>query len=140
MKHPKAPESVRSWAENPPEWLVIRAPREVDSTFTPKLHRGEVHALSLAQELRAEWVLLDDWDARQTAKARKLPLSGTPDVLEEAACRGLLEIDEAVARLKQTNYRATVDQYQATVENVRARKLAQEQDREAQGHDKPPGR
>jgi hypothetical protein len=34
-------------------------------------------------------------------------LAGTPNVLEEAACRGLLDIEDAIGKLKQTKYRAT---------------------------------
>ncbi len=137
MKHPRAPEIVRRWAQNPPEWVMVQAPQVIDLTLLPRLHRGEAEALSLAQELRAEWVIMDDWDGRQTAKALKIPLSGTPDVLEEAAVRGLLDIDEAVGKLKQTNYRATAEQYQATLENVRVRKLTQQHNRTLQGPDEP---
>jgi predicted nucleic acid-binding protein len=137
LKHSKAPESVRRWAESPPEWVVVRAPQELDSTLPSKIHRGETQALSLTKELQAEWVLIDDWDARQAAKARNLPLAGTPDILEEAACRGMLDIEETVEKLRRTNYRATEEQYRVTIENVRVRLNAQTHDHKIQGVDEP---
>ena len=124
MKHPKAEAGVRRWAETPPEWIKVQAHVHLDPRLPPKLHRGEIHAISLALELRAAWVLIDDWDARQAAKAMGLPLSGTRNVLEEAAYRDMIDINEAIERLKLTNYRATEAQYQATIENVLVRKQA----------------
>ena len=103
--------------------------KELDSTLKPKLHEGERQALSLAKELGPDWVLLDDWDARVAAKERNYPVSGSINVLEEAACRDMLVIEDVIAKLKLTNYRATEEQYQAAIENVRTRKLAQELER-----------
>ena len=126
LTRPKTPTIVRQWAENCPEWVIVQAPKELDSALNPKLHDGEMQALSLAKELKPDWVLLDDWDARIAAKERNYPVSGSLNVLEEAACRDLLIIEDAIARLKLTNYRATKEQYQAVIGNVRTRKLALE--------------
>ena len=141
MKHPKAPENGRSWAETPPEWVIVRAPGPLDSTLPPKLHRGEVQALSLAREIGATQTLIDDWDARQAAKERDLHPIGTLNVLEEAACRDLIDIEHAVEMLRKTSYFATEEQYQATIEGVRVRKLAEERARmipEQKGQGSPP--
>lgn len=129
----KTPGPVRTWAENLPDWVTVRAPERINDALAAKLHEGELHAISLAEELRAapestlDWILVDDWDARKAAKALGLPLLGTINVLEEAAVRGLLDIDEAATKLRATNYRATPDQYQATFENVRTRSARQEE-------------
>jgi predicted nucleic acid-binding protein len=120
----KTPPLVRQWAESPPEWLIEQAPSQIDPTLPERLHKGEAAAISLAQELKAELLLIDDWDARQVAKQRNFKLAGTLAILEEAAVRGLVNIEESVAKLKATNYYATAEQYQATFENVRARKLS----------------
>lgn len=125
LTRPKTPAVVGQWTSSRPEWVIVQAPKELDSTLNPKLHDGELQALSLAKELKADWVLLDDWDARTAAKERNYRVSGTLNLLEEAACRDLLVIEDATAKLKITNYRATEDQYQAAIENVRTRKLAQ---------------
>jgi len=133
LSHPKSPKRVRQWAEFPPEWLAVMTPAQIDATLPKKLHRGEVEAISLARELRATQTLIDDWDARQTAKERNLHPIGTLNVLEEAACRDLIDIEQAVEALRKTSYWAIEEQYQTTVENVRVRKLAQEQDQTIQG-------
>jgi predicted nucleic acid-binding protein len=75
-----------------------QAPKEIDSTLNPKLHEREMQALSLAKELRPDWVLLDDWDARIAAKETNFPVSGTLNVLEAAACRDLLIIEDSPNR------------------------------------------
>ena len=131
MKRSKAPDAVRLWAETPPPWITVRAPAQLINTLRPRLHEGEIHTISLAEEfrivekLRVDWVIIDDWDARMQAKAMGIPLLGTFNILEEAAVRELLDIDESSQKLRNTNYRATPDQYEAAIQNVRRRKLAQ---------------
>lgn len=71
----KTPASVRQWAENFPQWVIVQAPNELDSTLNPALHKGEMQVLSLAKELKPDWVLLDDWDARIAAKEKNYPVS-----------------------------------------------------------------
>lgn len=130
MKRSKAPDPVRLWAETPPPWITIRAPARILNTLRPRLHEGEIHTISLAEEIRiveqlkVDWVIIDDWDARLQAKAMGIPLLGTLNILEEAAVRELLDIDKSVQKLRHTNYRATPDQYQAAIQNVRRRKPA----------------
>ncbi|WP_435016003.1 DUF3368 domain-containing protein [Tundrisphaera sp. TA3] len=133
MRREKAPEPVRAWAKNLPDWVTVRAPVQILPGLTAKLHEGEIHAISLAAELNAatgprlDWILIDDWDARKAARALKFPLLGTINILEEAAVRGFLDIQEAATRLRSTNYRATADQYQAAIDNVQSRRAEQEQ-------------
>jgi predicted nucleic acid-binding protein len=124
----KTPDIVRRWAQSPPAWLIEQAPTHIDSTLPTRLHKGEIEAISLAQELKADLLLVDDWDARKAARERKFKLAGTLAILEEAAVRGFLDIDQAVNKLELTNYYASEEQYQATIDNVRVRKQAQEQD------------
>jgi predicted nucleic acid-binding protein len=120
---------VRDWATSPPEWLIIRSPSQLDDTLPRKLGPGEAEALSLAQEIRADRVLLDDRDAREAAQARHLQIAGTLAVLEEAACRDLIDMDQAIKKLRGTNYRATDELYQSSLERVRQRRRAEEQAR-----------
>lgn len=129
----KTPEAVKRWAQSPPPWLVVRAPSQIDPTLPVRLHRGEIEAISLAQELEAEWLLMDDWDARRAGAERGFKLAGTLAILEEAAVRGLVDIAEAVAALQATNFYATGDQFRVTLENVRTRRAAQDQGSESEG-------
>ncbi|MGB2612647.1 MAG: hypothetical protein ACXVBB_04505 [Isosphaeraceae bacterium] len=82
--------------------------------------------LLLAHDLKAEKLLIDEKRGRKVAKEMGFETAGTLAVLEEAAVRELIDIDQAVTKLKATNYRATDKLYQSTIENVRVRKLAQE--------------
>jgi predicted nucleic acid-binding protein len=110
---------VRRWANRPPKWLTVREPAEIDQTLPSKLGRGEVHAISLAQEIRAERILLDDRDAREAANERHLEVIGT---LEEAARRRLIDIEQKIEDLKRTTFRASAELYQSVIERAQAQK------------------
>ncbi|MHC5541430.1 hypothetical protein ACYOEI_24685 [Singulisphaera rosea] len=131
-------EPVRRRADSPPEWLCVKGPKVVDAPLIQKLDRGEAEAIAPARELKAERLLLDEKRARTVANEiaeadRKADrpawqVAGTLAVLEEAAVRGLVDIDEVIDRLRNTNDRAKEHLYQKTIENVRRRKPGQEQE------------
>jgi len=58
------------------------------------LDRGEKHAIQLAMNKKADWILLDDMRARQDAKNLGLPAKGTLGVLVDAVRQNLLDISE----------------------------------------------
>src|SRR3989304_9666212 len=58
LQHQRSPDSVRHWAENLPRWLQVRSPRKVRQILG--LHRGEIEAIALAEELSADVILIDD--------------------------------------------------------------------------------
>lgn len=102
LQHPHAPEIVRHWASNPPAWLIVRTPLLI----APEIHlgRGEAEAICLAKEMQATLLLVDDRRARREAEARGLVVAGTLSVLEAAARRDLLDLPNAIAKLRQTNF------------------------------------
>lgn len=51
LTHPGSPVVVRSWANAPPNWLMIQEPMEV--VRIPGLGLGESAAISLAEEQQA---------------------------------------------------------------------------------------
>ena len=104
LRHPGSPEKVQAWMHAAPAWLEVRAPSLLDSTI--RLGQGEVEAISLAQELGAAEVLIDDMQARKAALARGLRVAGTLLVLDRAARRGLLDLPETLRHLTNTNFRA----------------------------------
>jgi predicted nucleic acid-binding protein len=55
-----------------------------------RLGDGEVEAIQLARQVSADWLLLDDLDARRWALARNLPVVGAVGVLVRARANGLV--------------------------------------------------
>ena len=102
-----APSAARSWMSNPPEWLGIRSVVLGPDAQLDRLHSGEREAILLAEQLKADLVVLDEKSARKVAAARGLILTGLVGILDEAARRGLIELSEVVERLRQTTFRAS---------------------------------
>ena len=102
-----APEAVRGWAVNKPDWLQTRVPRETLVAALRTLGPGEREAIALAVDLSADALLMDDRDGRREAEKRKLTVFGTLRVLADASRQGLLALPQALDRLMRTNFRAT---------------------------------
>jgi predicted nucleic acid-binding protein len=106
LSRPSCPEMVRALIESPPVWLRIDQAPESD----PDLHAlgdGEQQAISLARTLHADLLLCDDRDARDAALRKKLRVIGTLGVLQEASQRGLLDLADALAKLRNSNFRVS---------------------------------
>lgn len=103
MQKEGTPGKVRDWILNPPQWLKVHLVQAQDHTL--KLGPGEQEAITLAQELQADLILLDDGKARRVAQARGLCVTGTLAVLAIAAQRGLIDLSVAIDRLQQTTFR-----------------------------------
>ncbi len=80
----------------------MQQPRSVE--VIPTLHPGESEAISLARELRADLILIDERKAFHAALARGLTAAGTVRVLIRAAQRKLLNLERAFERLKRTDF------------------------------------
>jgi predicted nucleic acid-binding protein len=102
LRAPRRPQSVRDLLASSPPWLRERSPRLVQSI--QGLHGGEIAAISLAEELDADLLLIDEKLGRQVAARRKIRFAGTVGVLELAADRGRLDLQDAFARLKNTDF------------------------------------
>jgi predicted nucleic acid-binding protein len=120
MAHPHAPPGLRLVAQNPPPWLQVRIPATVQ--FRDLLDDGEAEAISLAVELRAQRLLIDERDGRRSALALGLHIRGTLGILEEASERRLLDLAEALDALRQTSFRADAALYEAALERDRVRR------------------
>src|SRR5262249_52267700 len=122
LQRPRTPALVRAWMASPPAWLAIRSPRPPLITTAVRLGAGEWEALSLAQELHADLLLLDDLEAREEAKRRSLPVMGTLRVLELASERGLIDLPAALSKLEATSFHMPVPLVQAMLARDAARK------------------
>jgi predicted nucleic acid-binding protein len=103
LVHPHAPEAVRIWSAAVPAWMEVREASFIH--LSAALDPGEVDAISLAKELKADYVLLDDRDARREAVRHGLAIAGTIGVLERAAERRLLRLSDVLPKLLATNFR-----------------------------------
>lgn len=94
--------SVRAFITSPPQWLSIRPPSVVEAI--PLLHLGEREAISLAKELAADLLLIDERQGRKIARGRGLRTAGVIGVLENAADLKLVDLAEAFERIKNTDF------------------------------------
>lgn len=101
------PEAVKDWIYSNPNWLEIQNAKMIDQTIT--LGAGEREAISLAKEINADLVLIDDRKARKAAIERGLNVAGTINILESASKRGLVNLAKAFQKLEQTNFRIAPD-------------------------------
>lgn len=83
------------------DWLQVM-PFQGAPTIEPMLlglDAGELSVLLVAQELRPDWVIIDERLARRVAQAIGLPVKGTLGVLLAATWAGLLSRQEALEAL-----------------------------------------
>jgi predicted nucleic acid-binding protein len=101
----KAPQPVREWLSKPPVWLRFQsvAPDQLD-LVTEDLDLGEREAIALAHLLGADLLLIDETSGRAEARRRHLRVTGTLGILRTAAEKGLIDVPEALARLRDTNF------------------------------------
>lgn len=102
LASPKRPAAVQAFIATPPIWLEIRPPTVVE--HIPGLDAGEVAAISLARELKADRVIMDEAMGRKAAADRNLQVIGTIGVLIAAAHREFIDLEQAFEKLKQTDF------------------------------------
>jgi predicted nucleic acid-binding protein len=103
----KAPLPVQTWIKSPPIWISLQSTSPSQDSELLKLDAGERAAISLAETLKADLILLDDLAARRVAANRGLTFTGVLGILDRAAILGLIDFADAIAKLRQTNFRAS---------------------------------
>jgi len=122
LQQPNTPPLVRQWARALPAWVAVQSPKTMNLTLD--VDAGELEAICLAQEIHADAVLMDDRAGRNAAIHCGLAVVGTIGLLEQAAARGLIELPQAMERLRQTNARLDPELIHAALERDKARKQA----------------
>ena len=94
-----------------PAWCRVESVETVPAELM-HLGSGEREAVALAEQLHADVILIDETRSRRVARQRGLLITGTIGVLDKAAEIGLIDIDDAVDRLKRTTFRASAALFQ----------------------------
>lgn len=102
---PGASRVVRQWADRPPAWIDVRSVSVLPDPSWSSLDDGEAQALALARQVSADLILMDDRSGVGVAEREGFAVTGTLGVLALAARRGLIDLTDAFARLKTTNFR-----------------------------------
>ncbi len=103
LQQPNTPLPVKQWAASLPGWIAVQSPIHLQTSLA--VDRGELEAISLAQEVNAAAVLMDDLAGRRAAAQCGLAVVGTLGLIEQASIRGLIDLPAAIAGLQQTNVR-----------------------------------
>ncbi len=85
---------------SPPEWLQIRQIAVPPDPALEELDPGEREAITLAETLRADALIIDEKIGRLEAERRKLRVIGTVRVLDDAADAGLVDLPTVLPRLQ----------------------------------------
>ncbi|MBT9316728.1 DUF3368 domain-containing protein [Leptothoe spongobia] len=116
MLVPDAPLVVQAWIADPPTWLTVQTVSKIDETLNA-LDPGEQAAITLAQTISADLLIIDERLGRRIAMERGIPIIGTLGILDEAANQGVIDLSDVIARLQTTNFRISRRIIQELLEN-----------------------
>lgn len=119
LHRPNTPAAVQQWVQGLPAWVAVQKPTTID--FTLQVDAGEREAISLAREIDAAAVLIDDRAGRLAVAQCGLTVVGTLGLLEQASVRGWVALPEALERLRKTNARLDQKLIEAALERHRTR-------------------
>lgn len=106
LRHDKAAPMVRQWMLAPPSWVEVAvADSLISDPSLDRLDDGERAAIQLAVRIKAELILMDDREGVFAARRKGFAVTGTLGILDLAARRGLIQIEDAFERLRATNFR-----------------------------------
>lgn len=105
LRDPSAPSAVQAWMKEPPGWLRVMDVEEIDDPALRALDLGERSAIALGMALKADLILIDERKGNSVALSKGFETTGTLGILDLAAKRGMIDLRDAVDRLKQTNFR-----------------------------------
>lgn len=114
---------IKNWISQPPSWLEIQIVERLLSDLPSKLGSGECEAISLAVELKANLLIMDDWDARQAAISRGFTVIGLLGILYRAGVKNLLDFPNVIFQLQSTTFRASPDLIESFLNRYTKEKL-----------------
>jgi predicted nucleic acid-binding protein len=110
LSDPSAPSAVQAWIKTPPGWLNVLDTAAIDDDpALNTLDPGERSAIALGISLKADLILIDERKGSLAAARKGFETTGTLGILDLAAKRKLIDLRDAIERLKQTNFRYRKD-------------------------------
>jgi predicted nucleic acid-binding protein len=116
LKKPETPEKVRAWLATTPAWIEVSQITGAPDASLSGLDEGEREAITLALEIGADALLIDEDKGRKKARALGVQVLGALRILYDASTLDLCDLEDAFNRLRQTNFRADEKLYQRFLE------------------------
>jgi predicted nucleic acid-binding protein len=105
LNHPSTPEVVRNWMGAMPDWLVVSEYSASSDASLDALDEGEKAAIALGLSVGADLILMDDRRGAAVARGKGFEVTGTLGILDLASRREMINLADALARLRVTNFR-----------------------------------
>lgn len=96
-----------------PDWLEVSVVSASDDPSLRVLDEGEKSAIALGLLLSADLILVDDRRGAEIARGKGFEVTGTLGILDLAARRGMVDLADALTRLRTTNFRAREELFDA---------------------------
>jgi len=103
----KTPIKIKEFISKPRDWLKIVPTTGTIDRDLMEIDPGEREAILLAEELKADGLLIDDLDGRIVAGNRGIFVIGTLGVLEMAASRGKIDFKKEIGRIRKAGFYLT---------------------------------
>lgn len=116
LKKLETPKKVREWIATAPAWIEVAQITGAPDASLSGIDEGEREAITLALEIGADAILIDDDKGRKKARALGVQVLGTLRVLYDASTIDLCDLEDNFDRLRQTNFRADEKLYQHFLE------------------------
>lgn len=104
------PQAVAEELGETPEWAIVEtaADARLLADFPPRIHAGEAEVILLGIQRPGAILVLDDWYAREFARARGLTVIGTIGILLRAKQSGaIVSVAPMLEQLAQAGFRVS---------------------------------